>query len=109
MGLAVNVAEQRVVELAVPHADPGRNLAQCRLARILNSISIHIQEGFRPQMRLPREGAVRHVQSLAALHIHRPAGAVDNQIIPLIEDHQSPIPVGNTVERENAVCITLLE
>ena len=71
--VAVYVGKQRIGEPAVPHADPRWHLTHARLTRILDAVPVQIHVGLRPEVLLPGERAVLHIERLAVLYGDRSA------------------------------------
>ncbi len=112
VGVAVDVRQQAVVELAIAHPDPARHLNQSELARILDAIAVAVQEGVLPDVRLPGKRRVIDAGGAAggaAGDIDRFGGAVHDQVEPLVEHLERPVAVGNPGELELAVLIALGE
>ena len=107
VGVAVYVGKQRVVKPAVPHADPGWNLSHARLTWILDPVPVQIHVRLAPEVRLPGERPVLHIERLAALYRDGSAGSVHEQVVPLVEHRDAPTTVGNPRKREVPIGIAL--
>ena len=105
-GVAAQVCVVEVGVAAVAEPNVGRNQSQTRFVRILSAVVIQVQEGLRVDVRLPLiHGDVAHLPGVGIIVIepYRRRQAIHQHIVPLVEDRDSPIAIGQTRKAEGTI------
>src|SRR3979411_2352778 len=90
----VGVVEVGVAAIAV--ANVRRNQGESRFVDILDAITVPVKEGLGIDLRLPLvQGKLTQI-GCSAGEPDRRRQAVHELIVPLVEDSDSPIPIGKT-------------
>src|SRR6266581_5307128 len=104
----VGVVEVR--EAAIAEANVRRNQREPGFGAILDTVPILVKEALGVDIRLPLVGGnLSHVDSCSTGEPDGCGKAVHEQVVPLVKDSDSPIPIGKTRQGERSIAVALGE